>query len=406
MKTDPTNTINELITALSYVTDIEGKKNIFHNWKVAIISTQLIQNRVSPLMLKYIFYASLLHDIGAVGFPFHIIHYLVNNNKISRNVLLSHPIIGAQLVSNTQELTGVAELILDHHEWLNGRGYPRAKTKNKISFGSQAIRMADAVDIVLQSGRYRNLKQLKDKLLPNINKEYSKELFDAALDTLKRGGLLKKIIRPGNIPSIFRKVKDSAGSIRIPFRIDAIGKTLEFVAQVIDMRHPYSSGHSLRVSRYALAIALAMKLGHDEVTQIKWAGLIHDIGKINISRYIMNKPTTLTEKEFQEVKKHAYLTRKIMQMLPSLKNIVDIASSHHEYFDGSGYPKGLKGKQVPFGARILVVCDAFDAMTSNRPYRTSLTPPEACAELSKLSGKQFDPEIVKVAVPLLKNLGL
>jgi len=406
MKTNPTKTVNELITIISYVTDIEGRKNIFHAWRVAIISAQSAQNKVSPQMLKYIFYASLLHDIGGVGFPFHIIHYLANNDKMSRNILLSHPIVGAQLVSNIQEMTEVAELILDHHEWLNGRGYPRAKTKNKILFGSQVIRMADSIDIALQTGRYRNLKKIKERLSLNINKEYSKNLFDAAFDILKQGGLFNRIIQHRNIPLIFRKTKDNVGSIRIPLRIDAIGKTLEFVAQVIDMRHPYSAGHSLRVSRYALAIALAMKLEHDEVTQIKWAGLIHDIGKINISRYIMNKPTRLTKKEFQEVKKHASLTRKIMEMLPSLKDIVNTASSHHEYFDGSGYPKGLKGNRVPFGARILVVCDAFDAMTSNRPYRTSLTPAEACEELSKLSGKQFDPEIVKVAIPLLRNLGL
>ncbi len=172
------------------------------------------------------------------------------------------------------------------------------------------------------------------------------------------------------------------------------------------MRHPYAAGHSLRVSRYALAIALAMNLGHDEITHIRWAGLIHDIGKINISRYIMNKPAKLNRKEFTEVKKHASLTLKIMQMMPSLKEIALIASSHHEYFDGSGYPQGLKGNQVPLAARILVICDAFDAMTSNRPYRTPLSPAAACHQLSRLAGKQFDPEITKIAIPLFKNLGL
>jgi HD-GYP domain-containing protein (c-di-GMP phosphodiesterase class II) len=406
MKINPTKTVNELITALSYVTDVERGKNIYHAWRVSILSAKFAQNKVHSRILKYIFYASLLHDIGGVGFPYHIIHYLKRNNKIDQSVLLSHPIIGAQFVSNIPQLNPVAKLILDHHEWINGRGYPRAKRKNKIPFGSQVIRLADSLDIALQTGRYRNLKKLKNKMFLNINKEYSKKLFDSAFKVLKGDRFFKRIIQRRNNPLIFQEIKSRVGSIRIPLKIDAIGKTLEFVAQIIDMRHPYAAGHSLRVSRYALAIALAMKLDHDEVTRIRWAGLIHDIGKINISRYIMNKPTTLTKKEFGEVKRHALLTQKIMEMLPSLKEIAPIASGHHEYFDGSGYPQGLKGKENTLGARILVICDAFDAMTSNRPYRAPIAPLQASQVLEKLSGKQFDPEITKVAVPLLKNLGL
>ncbi|MDD4980083.1 MAG: HD domain-containing protein [Candidatus Omnitrophica bacterium] len=406
MKIDPTKTVSELINTISYVTNIEGKKNIYHAWRVAIISAKLARKKTDTRLLKCVFYASLLHDIGGVGFPFHIIHYLKRKDKTSRNILLSHPIIGAQLVSNIPQMNEIARLILDHHEWINGAGYPRAKIKKYIPLGSQIIRMGDAIDILLQTGRYRNLKKMEDKLSLNIGKEYSQDLFDAGLKALKEDRLFHQITGRRNTDSIFKKTSAAVGLIPIPFKIDAIGKTLEFVAQIIDMRHPYSAGHSLRVSRYALAIALAMRLEHDEVTRIKWAGLIHDIGKINISRYIMNKPTKLTEKEFLEVKKHASHTRKIMGMLPSLKEIVEIASDHHEYFNGSGYPQGLKGNEAPLGARILVVCDAFDAMTSNRPYRTSLTPSEACQEIKRLAGQQFDPEIAKISIPLFKNLGL
>jgi len=164
MKINPSKTVNELVSALSYVADIERGKNIYHAWRVAILSTRFAKNRVGSQALKYIFYASLLHDIGGIGFPYHIIHYLKRNDKMSRHVLLSHPIIGAQLVSNIPEMSEVAKLILDHHEWVNGRGYPRQKTKNNIPFGSQVIRLADSLDIALQTGRYHNLKKLEDKL--------------------------------------------------------------------------------------------------------------------------------------------------------------------------------------------------------------------------------------------------
>jgi len=172
------------------------------------------------------------------------------------------------------------------------------------------------------------------------------------------------------------------------------------------MKHPYASGHSLRVSRYAMAIALAMRLSHDETTRIRWAGLIHDIGKVSVPRNILDKPGSLTPEEFQEVKKHVVYTKDIMQMMPSLKEIIPVAACHHEYFDGSGYPQGLKGQEIPLGARILTICDAFDAMISNRPYRNPLTPEQACQEIEKLAGKQFDPGLTAKAVQLFRSFGL
>lgn len=406
MKINPTKTVNELITIIAYVIDIEKNKNIYHNWRVSTLSARFAQNTVSSKKLKDIFYASLLHDIGGAGFSYHIIHYLKRTNQTSQKLLLSHPIIGAQLVSHIPEMTPASKLVLDHHEWINGEGYPRAKTEKDIPWGSQVIRLADSMDIALQTGRFFRLKELKDKMSCNIHKEYSKKLFDRAFNILKQDRFFYRILKRHNIPIIFKKIKDRVGFIHIPLRIDAIGTTLEVIAQIIDMKHPYTLGHSLRVSHYALACALAMNLEHDEVTRIKWAGLIHDIGKVSVPRSILDKSTSLTRKEFREVKKHASLTQKIIDMISTLKEISLTASSHHEHFDGLGYPQGLKGEEIPLGARILAICDAFDALTSNRPYRPPLTFNTACQEIKKHAGTQFDPEIVKQTLPLFKNLGL
>jgi len=406
MKINPAETVNELITGLTYIIDIEEKKRNYHAWRVAILSASFAKNILSLQKLKELFYASLLHDIGGVGLFRHIIHYLKSNDKASRDILLSHPIIGAQLVSNIPRMATVAKLILDHHEWINGKGYPRAKLQKYIPWGSQVIRISDSIDIALQSSHHLKLKELQNKMSLTVNKEYSKGLFSRTFTILKRNRFFYKISQRRNIPTLFEEIKNAVGYIYIPLRIDAIGTTLEVVAQIIDMKHPYASGHSLRVSRYAMAYALAMNLKHDEITHIKWAGLIHDIGKLSVPRRILDKPTALTQKEFQEVKKHALFGQKIMEMIPSLKELTPVVTSHHEYFDGSGYPSGLKGKKIPWGARLLATCDAFDAMTSNRPYRKPLTPEATCREIEKNSGTQFDPEIVKQILPLFKNLGL
>lgn len=406
MKVNPTKTIHELITVLAYVNDVDEQKKIYHTHRVSILSALIAKKRIGREKLKELFYAAVLHDIGGVGFPYHIIHYLKRHDKNSLNILLSHPIIGAQLVSSIPRLTGAAKIILDHHEWVNGSGYPRGKIQKNIPYGSQVIRIADAIDIAIQTRRFSTLNKLKEHIEININKEYPKSLFDTALKILKENRLYYELCNVNKVPAIFKETKNKVGMIRVPQRIDAIGITLAVLAQIIDMKHPYTAGHSQRVSRYTMDIALAMNLNHDDITKFKWAGLIHDIGKLRVPRRILDKNTRLEPDEYARVKKHASVTREILNMVTTLKEIAPIAAAHHERFDGSGYPLGLEGEQIPIGARILSVCDSFDAMTSNRPYRKNLSSEAACEELEKGSGTQFDPKVIKQAIPLFKNLNL
>lgn len=404
MKINSSRTINELITVVAYVADVEENRKLFHTWRVAILSALLAKKILNPAKTKEVFYAAILHDVGGVGYPYHIIHYLKRKDKASQNILLSHPIVGAQLVSNIPRLTAVAKLILDHHEWINGHGYPRAKSNNSIPLGSKIIRLADSVDIAIQTRRFPKFKDLKNHLALNIDKEYPRSLFNRMMRILEEKRLFYRICNPENVPAIFNQVKEKVGLITIAQKIDAIGAALEVLAQIIDMKHPYTAGHSLRVSRCAMAIGLAMNLSHDDITKLKWAGLIHDIGKLSVPRRILDKPSKLTPQEYGKIKRHAEFTYDILSMVSTLKEITPIAAAHHECFDGSGYPLGLKGSEIPLGSRILSVCDAFDAMTSNRPYRKTLTSQIACEELLRHSGTQFDPGIVKEAVPLFKNM--
>ena len=403
MKTNPTQTIDELITALSFIIDVEGKEEFYHAWRVAILAAKF-SSKVGPKKRKEIFYAALLHDVGGIGLVRHIIHFLKQENKNNRNALLSHPIIGGQLVSIIPRMNPSAKLILDHHEWFNGLGYPRGKINKYIPLGSQLIRAADSIDIAMRYKRYKKLKAIRIRIMESANKEISKNISTLAINTLKKQRFFYTILNEGNIPKVFYEIKEDVGQIHMAKGIDTIGRTLEVIAQIIDMKHPFTAGHSTRVARYAMAIALAMKLEHDEVTRIRWAGLIHDIGKLTVSRKILDKPTKLTKDEFMRIKQHPGVTHKMLDMIPTLREIAPIAAGHHEYFNGSGYPLGLKAKEAIIGARILTVCDAFDAMTSNRPYRKPYTPQQACQQIRKLSGIQFDPEIVKVAIGIFKNL--
>ncbi len=175
------------------------------------------------------------------------------------------------------------------------------------------------------------------------------------------------------------------------------------LAAAIEARDPYTVGHSARVTKYAVATAEAMGLSDDELEEIRLAGLLHDLGKIGIPDEVLNKPGPLTDDEFMLIKTHPALSMRILEPLPHLGSIVPIIYNHHERFNGSGYVEGKAGDSIPLGARIIAVADAFEAMTSDRPYRSALSKEEAIAELRKGSGTQFDPEVVDVFFKVLEE---
>lgn len=174
--------------------------------------------------------------------------------------------------------------------------------------------------------------------------------------------------------------------------------TTKMLIRIINAKDKYTYGHSERVGRYAVWIAKKLGLPDDEIQTIKIGAFLHDIGKIEISEEILVKRDQLTNEEYALVKKHPFWGAGIIKAVKSLNHTLPLVSYHHEWFDGNGYPKGLKGLEIPLHARILAVADSFDAMTSNRPYRKRKFAGEAIAELKKCAGTQFDPEIVKAFI--------
>lgn len=167
------------------------------------------------------------------------------------------------------------------------------------------------------------------------------------------------------------------------------------LSEVLEEVDPYTRHHSSRVSQYAVRLARGMKLPERQVEEIEYAALVHDLGKIGPQhQYILQKPGTLSHEEQRTLQLHPAEGARIVEKVRSLKRAAAIVRTHHERPDGHGYPLGLRGDDVPVGARILNVCDAFDAMTSDRPYRRALPVDVALRELEKGAGTQFDAEVV------------
>ena len=173
---------------------------------------------------------------------------------------------------------------------------------------------------------------------------------------------------------------------------------IQSILQTLQAKYHDEKIHSERVSRYCLEIGIAMDLRKDEIRELEKAGLYHDIGKISIPDAILDKPGKLTKEEWTIMKTHTLNGYQILRAAERYSKIAESARSHHERMDGKGYPNGLKGKEIPLFARIICVADAYEAMTSNRPYRKAITKDEAIKELKKHSGTQFDSEIVELFI--------
>lgn len=161
--------------------------------------------------------------------------------------------------------------------------------------------------------------------------------------------------------------------------------------------------HGYRVAKLAYKIGKGVGLTKDELEKLKTAALLHDIGKMRIDRSILLKPSKLTNAEFKEIKKHPEHGARIVSSMGYGKDIADIVLSHHERIDGEGYPRGLRGQEIPFFAKIISVCDAYDAMTSQRSYCKPKTHKEAVAEIIRCSDSQFDSNIVRVFLEMSKE---
>ena len=179
--------------------------------------------------------------------------------------------------------------------------------------------------------------------------------------------------------------------------------TVAALTSALDANDPYTHGHSYRVSRYALRIGKAMGLSSKDLEVLEYAALLHDIGKIAIKKEILHKVGRLTEEEKHTLNAHPSIGADIVENLKFLKEAAVIVRYHHEQPDGKGYPGGLRSDEIPVGSRILLCADAFDAMTSDRPYRKGMPVEGVMAQFDQFKGQQFDLEISNLIIDMIKK---
>jgi len=188
---------------------------------------------------------------------------------------------------------------------------------------------------------------------------------------------------------------------------DLFLKTITILAQAVELRDDYTGGHTQRVTRYATMLAQKLELPEEQIELVRMGGPLHDIGKIGIDDGILRKPGRLTPDEYAQMQKHTTMGAEILQTIIEMQPIIPIVRSHHERWDGMGYPDRLVGDEIPYLARIVAVADAFDAMTSIRPYhenKQARTPAWAFGEVERQAGKQFDPQCAEAFIAIREQI--
>ncbi len=227
----------------------------------------------------------------------------------------------------------------------------------------------------------------------------------ATIEAINRGEIFRFITKPWNDMELRKTVLDSVNKFKIGSSIKSTDEAkMLSLAQTVELKDPYTRGHCERVAKYALMLADAMDLPADMKKNIKYGSWLHDCGKIGVSEIILNKPGALDAEQFNAIKKHPGWGADVARKAQLPEPVVNIALYHHERFDGNGYPQGLSGASIPLEARIVSIADAFDALTSDRPYRTKIAIKEALKVLKEGESTSFDPALIDIFINTLTGV--
>ena len=286
----------------------------------------------------------------------------------------------------------------------------------------ELIQVADA-SMYLSKHQGGNAVSTADQISPDDSRQWKRDVLDAYL-----GVTLKRLFAtgPDAFVEIYSRIEQfarslaetesaskrpgaygtsrSSGELSFEPLPPSVMDTLTSLALAVDAKDQFTQGHSHKVSSYAVLIAEAIGLEGPEIEEVRLGAMLHDVGKVGIVESILNKNGPLNPEEWEAMKRHVEYGAKLLEPLRGTERIREMVAHHHEFFDGSGYPEGLAGGQIPMGARIIAIADAYDTITSERTYKKARTPEEAFQELDRCGKAQFDPDLVRIFVSRLREL--
>ena len=300
---------------------------------------------------------------------------------------------------------------------LHSEPYELVKCSNAIE-ALEIVKKTPDFDVILSDHKMPNMDginflQKAGEISPNSIKILVTAYSDAdiLIDSINKAKVyryIKKPYKPDELQMTvasaieYLQLKEDNNNLVTDLK-DLFSGTIKAIIEALDAKDSFTLGRSRRVTFYSLKIADKLKLPKYLIGELELAGLLHDIGMIGVSDEILYKTEKLTPEEYEEIKMHVQHGVKILEDIDQLSEVVNIVKHHHEHYDGSGYPSGIKGDEIPLLSRIIAITDAYDSMVSNRAYRKSLTPEEAVGVLKNMSGKQFDPNLTQTFLEVLPD---
>ncbi|MCS6995060.1 MAG: HD domain-containing protein [Anaerolineales bacterium] len=275
-------------------------------------------------------------------------------------------------------------------------GYPAEEILGKPALAVNIWANLDEYRSFLLSMQLQNQVNNMEAIFKNKRGEHWFGLISARIIEVNREPCIISIIR--DITE--RKRAEIELQRAHQYLAEAYDETIEGWSRVLDLRDKETEGHTQRVTEAAVRLARALGMSEDDIVHLRRGALLHDIGKMGISDRILQKPGALTDEEWAEMRKHPEYALQMLYPISYLRPALDIPYCHHERWDGSGYPRGLKGEEIPLAARIFSIVDVWDALLSNRPYRRGCTEESVLEYIRKYSGIYFDPKIVEVFIEL------
>ncbi|MCL2099516.1 MAG: HD domain-containing protein [Oscillospiraceae bacterium] len=369
-----------LIHGLSYALDILGKNNLSHSKSASYLSVCISREiGMNEENTRNIYYAALLHDIG-------VDDEFIRKNRYDAESMKRHCSMGCDIIKKLPLPGDIAEYLLYHHEYSDGSGAFGMLEKD-IPLGGQIICFTSAFDDLFSKiDNYDFGVFLKiEKWLDRSTLLFSREITDAFSKLIQKEMFLLDYFNHETKYTLPERINIPDD---ICYDTDDIKRFAYCFADIVDQRSQFTFHHSIGIAE--LAQSASVSLGYDSETQSKMyiAGLLHDIGKLHISTDILHKNGPLTREERFEMNKHTYFTRKILEQIGGFEEIVDIAANHHEKLDGTGYPVQIQGEDMGELERVMAICDVFQALTEERPYRAKMPVGKALEIISGLTDKQ------------------
>lgn len=413
--------LSQLLRALSQVADLAEAKAPGHGQRMALMALQLGAATLAPAAagnarLAELAVAALLHDLGLSSVSYNLFQQVGGRDRellaaypsVADGLfglpaghglealalpLLRHTDVGVRMLQQLGYGNGVTEALAWHHARYDGRGRPAGTPSGEhIPHGAQLIALVDQLDTAtwhLETAEARRETALALLATPHIaGGLVSPALAALAAETLASAALWEEIFFLDAAEARLDALFEHTYGVLVPF--DGLEAHLRVLAQCVDAQSPYTSGHTFEVARLAGRIGERLGLEPEGLNRLHVASLVHGAGRLGISSAILEKPGGLSEDEFVQLHTYPELTREALSPLAPLRDLVDEACTHREKLDGSGYPEGILGDEIPLVGRILGVADTFIALVSERPYRPAYSHSRALAIIQAESARLFD----------------